>query len=487
MSRRAELSLVLVLVVLFVLVRSYVFWAYEQAHMTSDQAIVGLMAKHIAEGRAVPLFFYGQSYMLALEAWLVAPFIWIGGPNVASLRAGMIAINLAAALLLVMGLVRWAKLRPRDAFLASLFFVLVPPFTSSLLVEAQGGNVEPIAMIVLLWWLRDRPLMFGALFGVAIMNREFIVFALPVFVIADLVQRGWPNRDFVRRWLLSAVMFLAVWQATNVLQPYTDLMGPGTRGQMFGGSAGSELTDVSGHMGLSFAAMPGRIVENIGTYFPLLLGGQAFADPVADQGRDAMRWPLLIVLFALAVRVTWLAVSRRDRSEPVVFGALLGGVGLSSMICLALVWGLTTFTLRYMMLSLLLPIGVVALMFVLEPRARVRQSVTALVIVWALLSTVDNVRLIRRYVGGRVPNVYGDVARALVEKGITVAQAPYWHAYRLTFLSGERVKIASTDFVRITEYQNLAGAAGGALVTMQEEPCGDAAEKVGPLYICRGG
>lgn len=484
MSRRTELALVLLIAGLLVLARSVVFILYPQAHFNSDQAIVGLMAKHIVEGKALPLYFYGQSYLLALEAWLMTPFIWIGGPTVSALRTGMVSINIVTALLLVWGLVRWAALRPRDALVASLFFILSPPFTTSLLVEAQGGNVEPLAFVVIMWWLRARPLALGLTLGVAIFNREFTLFAVPALVLADVVEHGWPTREFWRRWLLTAVMIIVVWQATTALKPYADFMGPGTRGQLLGGSAGSELKDVSEHMGLSFAEMPRRVVENLTTFFPLLLGGTAFTDVVANQGRDIMRWPLLLFLFAVAVRVMWLAVKQRNTSEPVRFAAFVSLAGLSSMICLALVWGLDTFTLRYMLLSLLMPIGLVALLFVLEPLVGVRQAATALVVVWAALSVFDSHALLHRYIGGRVPNVYGDVAKALVAKGITVAQAPYWHAYRLTYLSGERVKIASTDFVRITEYQDLANAAGASIITIQEQPC-PGGEQVGPLYLCR--
>jgi hypothetical protein len=46
-----------------VLFRGFVFLWFEQ-NFDSDQAIVGLMAKHLSEFRAVPLFFYGQNYML---------------------------------------------------------------------------------------------------------------------------------------------------------------------------------------------------------------------------------------------------------------------------------------------------------------------------------------------------------------------------------------------------------------------------------------
>ena len=44
---------------------------WEQAQFDSDQAVFGLMAKHLAEGRAFPVFMYGQSYILAVESWML--------------------------------------------------------------------------------------------------------------------------------------------------------------------------------------------------------------------------------------------------------------------------------------------------------------------------------------------------------------------------------------------------------------------------------
>ena len=40
--------------------------------LESDEAVVGLMAKHISEGRELPVFYYGQPYLGSLEAFLVA-------------------------------------------------------------------------------------------------------------------------------------------------------------------------------------------------------------------------------------------------------------------------------------------------------------------------------------------------------------------------------------------------------------------------------
>jgi hypothetical protein len=58
--------------VALVLLRTAVYLRLESLGFDSDQAVVGLMAKHLSEGRAFPLFFYGQTYMLGVEA--LVPF-----------------------------------------------------------------------------------------------------------------------------------------------------------------------------------------------------------------------------------------------------------------------------------------------------------------------------------------------------------------------------------------------------------------------------
>lgn len=86
MTISRERLLVIAAAVVLVVARTSVFVIWEQAAFDSDQAIVGLMAKHLAEGRAFPLFFYGQNYLLAVEAWMAAPLFWLAGPSVAALK-----------------------------------------------------------------------------------------------------------------------------------------------------------------------------------------------------------------------------------------------------------------------------------------------------------------------------------------------------------------------------------------------------------------
>ncbi len=107
-----------------VLFRSGVFVFSERAHFDSDQAITGLMAKHLAEGRAFPVFWYGQSYMLAVESWLAAPLFMIAGASVTALKLPLLFVNIAIALLLWRGFARDVGLRPMTAIVPTLFFAL---------------------------------------------------------------------------------------------------------------------------------------------------------------------------------------------------------------------------------------------------------------------------------------------------------------------------------------------------------------------------
>src|SRR5215470_8454656 len=124
-ARRSALSINGVVLVL-VFFRMIVWVAWEQSYFDSDQATTGLMAKHLAELKAFPLFFYGQQYMLGVESWLVAPLFVVFTPSVFLLKLPLVAINVAVALLLVMTLVRGVGLSPRMSLVASLFFLLPP-------------------------------------------------------------------------------------------------------------------------------------------------------------------------------------------------------------------------------------------------------------------------------------------------------------------------------------------------------------------------
>src|SRR5438105_1491049 len=97
-----------------------------QTHVTSDEAIIGLMAKHILEGRYSPFYFYGISYnaSCAWEAYLaVIPFA-IAGVGVVALKVPTVLLSLACLALFYMMTTRLYSIRV--ATWASLIFALWP-------------------------------------------------------------------------------------------------------------------------------------------------------------------------------------------------------------------------------------------------------------------------------------------------------------------------------------------------------------------------
>src|SRR6186997_2062746 len=114
-----------------------VFW--EQSYYDSDQAIVGLMAKHLIEGRAFPVFFYGQSYMLGVEAYLAAPVFLVAGVSVAALKFPLLLINLGVALMLLRTLETDVGRRPYTAMLPVMFFAIPAPGVTAEILAPNGG------------------------------------------------------------------------------------------------------------------------------------------------------------------------------------------------------------------------------------------------------------------------------------------------------------------------------------------------------------
>ncbi len=108
-----------------------------------DQAIVGLMALDIAEGRRWPIFFDGQRYMGAMEAYTAAVFVRLFGHSPASVAmaptlyyAGLVAGQFAA----------WRAWRGRACgHLAALFTLACSPMMAIWSVIPRGGYTEVLA------------------------------------------------------------------------------------------------------------------------------------------------------------------------------------------------------------------------------------------------------------------------------------------------------------------------------------------------------
>jgi 4-amino-4-deoxy-L-arabinose transferase-like glycosyltransferase len=97
-----------------------------QTHLTSDEAIIGLMAKHISEGRYLPFYFYGIVYnaSCAWEAYLAVIPFWLFGVGVVALKMPTVILSLVCLVLFYMMTTRLYS--TRIATVASLIFALWP-------------------------------------------------------------------------------------------------------------------------------------------------------------------------------------------------------------------------------------------------------------------------------------------------------------------------------------------------------------------------
>jgi 4-amino-4-deoxy-L-arabinose transferase-like glycosyltransferase len=97
-----------------------------QTHLASDEAIIGLMAKHISEGRYFPFYFYGIAYnaSCAWEAYLAAIPFWFFGVGVGLLKIPTVILSLGCLTLFYLMTTQLYSIR--IATLASLIFALWP-------------------------------------------------------------------------------------------------------------------------------------------------------------------------------------------------------------------------------------------------------------------------------------------------------------------------------------------------------------------------
>ncbi len=502
-TRRDRLA-VLVAAAALILLRSIIYAWFEQSYFDSDQAIVGLMAKHLSEGRAFPLYFYGQTYLLGVEAWLAVPFFWAAGPTVAALRASLIVTNVAAAALIITGLVRFCGLKPWQAFAASIVFLLAPPRTAAFLVEAQGGNIEPFVYVALLWFLRTRPLWFGVVLAVGVLNREFTLYAVAVLLAGQALTGTLFSRAAVRRWLLSLVSFAAAWEAVHALEPWADMMGPGTRGTLLRGFSNPQVGNLLDRFNWAPGQFPARVGAFALDFFPSLLGVRPISDVVAAQGHGWLVWPLALAALVATGRLAWVAsrdrpgatgpdhsgASRWGRETLMALAArasfawYLLGVGALASLVYVVARPVDFATARYALLALLIPVGVAGAFLAIEPGRPWRIGLVLALAAWTVSSAWDNGRLIARYVMHPPPDHVRQLADILLTRGVTVAEAPYWRAYRLAFITRERIEVASSDVVRIEAYQRRAAQQGSSLVVISQDPC-PGGEQAGIWYLCR--
>jgi 4-amino-4-deoxy-L-arabinose transferase-like glycosyltransferase len=425
----------------------------------SDQAVVGLMAKHIVEKGEHPIFYYGAAYAGALEPHFVAAVFLLLGPTP---RAYEISLLLLLALLSILIFAIGRRSFGNEAALFAVAYLAVPPMFFLLKGLTSDGAYDTLAVLgaaMLLAALaaderlaRDRPPqaaigLLGLLAGLAWwVDPLAAYFYLAIFLWFLLVQRS-----VFRRWLAYPVFLLSFalgslpWWIANVRGSWPSLRVP----------EAVHVPAVEAAKGL---------VRFWTTAVPVLFGARPFyVWPALFPGAEIVAFAIyaMPVLFAAAVVLRASPWRKRHGSEadpaarPLLLLSLL-------MLCMQFVvsWNARAFQQdpRFLF-SMYLPFALLIGFFFSRARRLLPLPVVAAAGIGILaFHAVGIMRAPReddfatQATTGRVT----PIIQALEERGLTDVYASYWLAYRLAFESGEKIRAASFGSARTDRYPPYA-------------------------------
>jgi hypothetical protein len=482
---------VVLAVLLVTLARSAVLVLWEGAHFNGNQAVIGLMAKHLAEMRALPVFIYGQHYMLAVEAWLAAPVFLIAGATVTALKIPLLAMNLATAWLLVRTLQKEVGLAPAQAAVAAVFFVLPGPGTAARLLEPSGGTLEPLVYVLVLWLTRRRPVWCGLVLGIGFLNREFTIYGFVGLAGIAAVNRSLFTRQAVRQFATIVSVAAAVWVAVLIGSRHASAMGPGTTGADLPGRAAAPI-EVAHRVCIDWRAVPQGYLQIVSVHWPLLFATERVPirrfeiDSNVVQGAPGAGLVLGVAMLLATLRVmTWLVRERHwcRHNDFCAYLVLVGALSVSGYV-IGRCGVISPVKMRYDMLSILGAIGLAAWYLRVERLTWLRSSWTALVLVWAIVAASAHGRLLAEYIAGAPAGGKRLITNALQARGIAYATAPYDTAYQVTFLSSERIIVASSSRVRVLAYQREFRAHRAEAVRIERRWCPAGVEPIPGVYFC---
>lgn len=451
----------------------------------SDEGTMGLMARHIAYAGAHPIFFYGQAYMGALEAYLAAALFRLIGPSLFALRLAVILLSMAA-----LGCVYLLARRlytPGLALFALGLLALGPPEALDREIFAGGGYVETLLFSALALLLAHA-LALSAATGVPRSWRQLVAYAglglavglglwsdtlvVPFMLGALLLAARFCRRELLSRAGICLLLGFVV--GVGPLLAYA-AQAPGHN--PLAGAAAVEQSS-NAYQGNLVSLVAGEIAGTVAVSVPSITGGSALL-PLAPKSA----WPLpnltpgaavatlvhaiwglgTLALLAIALVAGWRVVRGRGpevaehvsaehaaRVDAWARALLVGGAALTVLLFVAspVAARAPAEHARYLIGMLL---ALPALLDLVWRRAWGRaslwhggaQAVLGLVFVVFLAGAVQ--------VAQGVPAARAVLAQqaqvmALLERnGVHAVFGEYWTCDRLAFLSGERVICASLD------------------------------------------
>jgi len=195
-------------------VRIFGAWCLQHS-ANPDYGIVGIMAKHIAEGRDYPVFYYGQSYMGSLEPMVNALFYRLSGNTSFGVCLGTAWLGF---LLLPVIYAMTRDIKNRDAGLAALLFSIIGSSTYYLFLSMpRGGYASMVLLGTLTLWLAIRLTQQD--------NTHSTRFRRDCILLGLCAGLGWWSNQLIIPFLITAMLLLLTGLKRRAFTPMLILGG----------------------------------------------------------------------------------------------------------------------------------------------------------------------------------------------------------------------------------------------------------------------
>ena len=460
-SRRAELIIIGVVLALALAMRAVILFT-GQRYLRSDEAVVGLMAKHIITRGEMPVFLYGQPYGggHAIVAYLAAPLFAVFG------RSAILLTVIPAAISLVNVWLLWAILRRyfprRVALAAAALYAFSPPVVYQAFLVNGGTTTSFLALAALLFFLRDylegRPggsnaFLAGLFGGLAYWGMDYALLYAVVFCLLWLAAGG--QRSFRKIAIFAAGFLLGCLPLVfyNLFHDFAHFRS------MFASPTGVSIAFIPHFIG----ALRGVVAGDLAAFF----GGEIDDFKPAGIGSwiHAMAAIVAVVSLVYAHRAE---ILKRLRLRPLAAenasplpAALLP---VAFVLVYLIMYGASKFSLprlrtpRYF-LPLCPFVSIAVALVALRGRTKLLKAAGwALVAALAVRGAAVSLEVGTRpwHEEWRVRTSGKDItelAEFLREKNIKLAFAPYEIQWRLMFETNESVMVASDRISRLPRYE----------------------------------
>ncbi len=231
-----------------------------QSQVDGDEAVIGIMAQHIQEGKSFPIFFYGQPYGggAALEAYLaLIPYALFGISSISLKLVSFVLFGITLFLVFYWVKDFWGEL-------AAILAVVILASSSALIEwssKVRGGYSLLLLLQILLWIFYTRIVFrptsspkvyigFGFLVGLSYYNHELSLSLLLTLFLATLYNRKsfYSKEKFVFLVLgfLGGVSPLIYYNLTHDMENWRNIFDLGSGGSVWWGNIKSLPTYLLG-------------------------------------------------------------------------------------------------------------------------------------------------------------------------------------------------------------------------------------------------